>query len=238
MTKNKNKFEFSIESIIIIVGLAVLFSLSMFFIYKSIKEPEFIVTENVSHTERVCNYTYNDSVYRFAENEFGELYEVYQNVSEIKSEEISCSIFMFFLSVDEKSVGEVFNKHEFVSSVFLRNETIYEYIEVDEIMFPTSYIQDDNRVLFFECMPKGNKCLLENISKEDLTFDWLDKNAECLNYELNCWQCNNNISLELMKEAQEVCVEDYRTAFCREINSHNYKCSKYKIGNYTIEVLK
>jgi hypothetical protein len=205
-------------------------------IYFILQEPEFIITQNVSHTESICNYTYNDSVYRFAENEFGELYEVYQNISKTKSEEISCSIFMFFVSVNEKSVGEVFNKHEFVSSVFLRNETTYEDVEVDKIELfynDAQFCPEGKDFGSEECLPIS--CC--NISKEDLTLDWIDeKNAECINYELNCWQCNNNISLELMKEAQEVCVEDYRTAFCREINSNNYKCSKYKIGNYTIEV--
>lgn len=62
----------------------------------------------------------------------------------------------------------------------------------------------------------GKYCI--KISKSDLTQDWLDGNCECIDYCRKVWrqvECPAN---------EEVIIE------------RNYKCSKYKCGEFWVEV--
>jgi hypothetical protein len=100
--------------------------------------------------------------------------------------------------------------------------------------------KSDNKIdfsgsIYLEIIPTGNNTFVglvnnktlvpldcksekNNISKEDLTLDWLDEKAECIEA-----QCPNYLF------TKEYCSYNER----EEELKH---CSKYKVGNYVIEV--
>jgi hypothetical protein len=195
----------NVGTIVTIVLFITLLVLGIFFIQQVFsQELEFIIYENVCHSESICNYTYNDSVYRFAENEFGELYKVYQNISEIKSKEISCDTFFWFLNFYDEEVGKYINEHDLLSNEFLRNETTCEEVKINEIL---------NCSGNYLCRDKPECCLNYYFQYGELNSNWLDEYAEWCFTNENEWVGDSD-------------------------NFKKYGCFKYKIGNYTIEVLK
>ena len=118
----------------------------------------------------------------------------------------------------------------------LRNKEVCEEVEVDEIKIPDKSGTRDCKCIeyltceevFKDCSDKkisGGFCKeygecnyyqFETISKEDLTREFLNKNAECI---LCYYDSDNSVDLD---------------GYCEDKNFDN--CGKYAIGDYTIEV--
>jgi hypothetical protein len=212
MNNKSGAFEMSVGTIVTIVLSVSLLVLGIFFVQRIFGEPEIKIIENKCSTTEICINTYNESTYKFAENEFGELYEVYLNESEIVKEEEYCNIIGIYVSsFYEKKLGETFDIRSFISSEFLRNETTCEEVEVDRMLLKATYSNDGKNVAY----------MIFTKLNEDLTIDWLDENAKCV----TCWSDKKDISSN-----DGECNERYPSKM--EI------CLEYKIGNYSIGVLK
>ena len=101
-------------------------------------------------------------------------------------------------------------------------ETTCSQVEVDVIIILYGY-QD--------VFPEGEIPLYRNISKQDLNLEWLYENAECAG---GCeYECSQEYDIHKDIDKLNECVHE------RNCPKTPYPvCSKYKLGNFTIEVLK
>ncbi len=161
----------------------------------SIKNPEFKITGG----EECFDYIILDN---------------YEEANKVYEEAIN-----FFDKYDADGLNESKNEALRLSKEFKRLSHCRN-IEVDEIEYAPYFSCTDNKTykdkveIVKDTNGKSKYCIIEyNLkSKEDLSIDWLNENAECIE------RCNNH-----------GCAD--------EINSVEFECSRYKYKDYEVKVI-
>ena len=233
----------SIVPIILIVLLSLLaVSIVWYFVENLFSEPEFKM--EIEECKNVLQFFYPADVERF-ENQTGCIIN-----STFIDRKIELTFYCPAYFYDEDNEKMVFGNYsytmktefekEICESVEIKNDEYqlgwskmcYDLCEYNGINISSKECLSDYRENYFAC---GRRETFDSAKKRVY---WLDGNCECISYAFDCWNCNKNIDIEVWKKIKENCDEDDKTYICEEYLKGNYKCSKYRCGEYIVEVLE
>jgi len=186
--QDKDALKVTIVIILVIIFMAVVLG-----VLAKPNEPHFKITKEVCEEVEIFLHKYNVSVFRIAENEFREKYDVFNN-SYIEIAELGESSWRYhWVGPYADSVGSYRERYELVSKYFLRTETTCEQVPVDEIEFSyagcdcSNLIRDNKRtgdMLCKECgigngVWNGTDYVYVWLEKGEYALKWINKSPFC-----------------------------------------------------------
>lgn len=221
--KNKKGLSAIVATLIMILLFLVIIGIIWVVVINIFEQDQFTITKEVCEGE---DFNVN------LKNNFSHTWKNLQHFSELRIiyDDYNDILYLKTSKCEQVKVDEDFYFRSLVGKNVIKYNRSDDSHTTEDFEIYSNYCWNIGGEQIFTCKenPKDLLCCYKKISKQDLTVEWLDENAECVDWDWKGKSCPKGYKSYENPQGITYCNAPYKDS----------ACSKYKYEDYTIEVGK